>query len=222
MSHRPNKHARPVPRFYDGRDVFVVGGGRSVTPELLQALRGRAVIAVNSSYTGVAPHCPVVFHDRRWLGWHLEAMRSWPGPLFTSSPNVHPSFMGRVHFVNKVRPEDNGGSFMHEKPDSVAARDSGGIAVNIAFHAGARRIVLAGFDMGFDREGEAHWYPEHPIPARMTNYQNRFLPQYGQIAGWLRARGVPLLTLTETRIAAAHVPRTTIEELDAPCLAPTA
>lgn len=222
MSTRRNKHARPVPPFYQGRDVFVLGGGRSVREEHRAALRGRAVIAVNSSYTGVPGNTPVVFHDRRWLGWHAEQMRRWGGPIFTSSPNVQPSFMGRVHFLNKIRPEENGGEFMTDRPDSVAARDSGGIGVNLAFHAGARRIVLLGFDMGFETEGEAHWYPEHPIPARLGNYVNRFLPQYPLIARWLRARGVPLLTITETAIPAEHVPRTTFEKLDAACLAPTA
>lgn len=217
MAHRLNPHARPVPRFYDGRDVFVVGGGRSVTPDLLARLRGRAVVAVNSAYLGVAPGTPVVFHDRRWLGWHLEAMRSWTGTLYTSSPNVMASMAGRVHYLTKVRPENNGQSFMHADPDKVAARDSGGIAVNVAYHAGARRVVLAGFDMGFEVEGEAHWYPEHPVPARMTNYRNRFLPQYPQIARWLADRGVPLLTLTDTAIPADDVPRTTLEELDDTC-----
>ena len=42
--------------------------------------------------------------------------------------------------------------------------NSGAGAINLAYHFGARRILLVGMDMKPGPNGEKHWHPDHPKP----------------------------------------------------------
>ena len=80
----------PVPREWPGETVFIVGGGPSVLGVDLEALRGRRVIAINSSVYAVPWADILYFGDWRW--WHepenKAAVASFPGRVVTTSRMV--------------------------------------------------------------------------------------------------------------------------------------
>jgi hypothetical protein len=50
-------------------------------------------------------------------------------------------------------------------PQALATGQNGGYqAINFAVLAGARRIVLLGYDGRFGADGRGHWFGEHPQP----------------------------------------------------------
>jgi len=62
----PSSEFWTVPRLWPGETVFIIGGGPSVRGQNIEALRGRRVIAINSSYL-VAPWADyLIFADERW------------------------------------------------------------------------------------------------------------------------------------------------------------
>lgn len=72
--------------------------------------------------------------------------------------------------------------------------NSGFQAVNLAVMTGARRVVLLGFDMGFD--GAKHWHSDHE-GAGLSNPDQRFLAQSARIldraAADIAARGIEVV-----------------------------
>ena len=74
--------------------------------------------------------------------------------------------------------------------------NSGYQAVHIAAQAGARRILLCGFDMSADRG--AHWHGEHQHPLRETGPATfqRWIDYFPTLVNALAARGVKVLNCT--------------------------
>jgi len=51
-------------------------------------------------------------------------------------------------------------------------------AINLAYHKGAKRVILLGYDMHFSN-GQAHWFGDHPNNQR-SNYE-MFKPHFETI-----------------------------------------
>lgn len=132
----------PEPLWRD-ETVFVIGGGPSLLHYAVAPLRGRNVIAVNNAYL-IAPWAQYLFfHDSRWLDWHSEDVQSnFKGKIVT------PCTKKMIATVHKVR-RDRRVAINCTDPAHLGGIDSGTMAVNLAFHFGAKTIALVGFDMGF-------------------------------------------------------------------------
>ena len=77
------------------------------------------------------------------------------------------------------------------RPTGVRTGGSDGYqAINFAFHFGAKRIVLLGYDMKFGADGQAHWRLEE----RST--EKGFRPAFVGLATALRKANVEVINAT--------------------------
>ncbi len=130
-----------APPIWRGRTVFVIGGGPSLLKYDVNRLEGRNCIAVNNAFS-IAPWSRyLVYHDRRWLDWHQEEVDKFAGIVITT--NTKPP-------GNYVRPmkKDRSMAINCTDPTCLGGIDSGTMALNLAYHFGAKTIALVGFDMG--------------------------------------------------------------------------
>lgn len=75
---------------------------------------------------------------------------------------------------------------LSEWPNGVGTgQNSGFQAINIAYLAGAHRVLLLGFDMQ-SRDGKAHWFGDHPI-ATQESWFSAFLQNFARLARFLPA-----------------------------------
>jgi len=58
--------------------------------------------------------------------------------------------------------------------------NSGYQAINLAYHLGARSIILLGFDM-HNHGGKTHWFGEHPKEFKADTRYERFLNEFRTI-----------------------------------------
>ncbi len=144
----------------DGRTIFVIGGGPSVSDTDLSPIAesGCDVIGVNSSYKlgSFINYC--WFGDYEW--WLNETnLKEYSG--FIAHCNERSDlFVGNRSFA-RSRSKPSG---IETNPMQVAWNaSSGGSAVNFAYHLGARKIVLVGYDMQTVC-GRKNWHDEHPVP----------------------------------------------------------
>ena len=72
--------------------------------------------------------------------------------------------------------------------------NSGYQAIHLAYHLGARRILLLGYDYG-GRTG-SHWFGQHPTPLRSGHDYNKWLLEIRILAQDLAAAGVEVINLT--------------------------
>lgn len=150
---------------WKGETVFMVGGGPSLRGVSLDCLRGRRVVAINSSYLKVPFADLLFFGDARWFLEHREGLdiAAFKGRIASCSSSVsHP----RVLNLNRVVPPPG----YAEARDAVASqRTSLQGAMNLVGHLGARKIVLVGIDMGRAPDGVSHHHAPHPWPPRPGN-----------------------------------------------------
>jgi hypothetical protein len=208
-------HPQPIAEDWPGETVFVVAGGPSIKAHLvdgsLDCLKGRNVVAVNSSMTTVARFAQVgFFADERWLKEYREGLRGVAGRLVTISNAAvtlhqvwrqrigeqrHPNFTPPpLTFVRKVK-ADVGISTNRIEVAMKWTSIQG--ALNVAAHMGAARIVLVGADMGRGASGECHHHAPYPWPVKAGCW-DLHIADLEKAARVAAMRGIEIVTTSPT------------------------
>ncbi|AXQ69198.1 alpha-2;3-sialyltransferase [Caulobacter phage CcrBL9] len=185
---------------------MLIGGGPTVRDVDLSKIEGRArVITLNNSWE-LAPFNDIhFFADTRWWRWHGQKFPAdYPARIVTVSKGDLGPGGERVF---RMRKEHAGG--LCTDPQGVYGRDSGMMAMNLAFNLGVSRIVLIGYDMRFTA-GEGHWHEDHPIEAKESYYTDEFAPEYPPVVAQIEAAGVEVLRITPS--ALDFIPQVTLED----------
>lgn len=152
-----------------GETCFIVGGGVSVATQPIERLRGRKVIALNSSYLTVPFADILLFADSRWWRVHMEQHRpdldAFAGRIAGCSQHVDDP---RVWRLRRTRPP----GLAVERDAVVMQWTVMAAAINLAVHLGVARIVTLGLD-GKETEGRSHHHEPHPWPQRPGCWANQ-------------------------------------------------
>jgi hypothetical protein len=190
-----------VPRLWPDSTIVCVASGPSLTVEDVEFVRGKArVIAVNTSYR-MAPWADVLYAcDARWWKWH-KGVPEFEGLKFTLTS---PVWQG-VRLL-----KNTGAAGLEVKPHAIRnGRNSGYQAINVAFHLGAKRILLLGYDMQRGPGGKSHWHGEHPMVQRSPF--SSFVQMFDTIVDPLKKHGVEVINCSR-ETALKCFPRMTITE----------
>lgn len=206
-----------VPRSWPGETVAVVATGPSLTQDQLLLLRRRVPVIVISENYLLAPWAD--FHyicDKKVYDWHREckspaqhmvgrerAMALWHGfhgvRMVLESAGSCSEHEPSLKVLRNDSRQPNGTSEplgLCEKPDGVrTGRNSGYQAVNLAYHTGAARILLLGFDMRVVN-GRSHWFGEHPDKQPNSSSYLDFIKNFDSLAAALKAKGVSVINCT--------------------------
>jgi len=174
LNQKEDGYSEVIP-LWKGETVVLIGGGPSLTQHQIDVVRAFDVctIAINDAYS-LAPWADVCyFADAKWWGWHKdkEDFKNFVGQkcsIQTSKENIKDSC---VHFIKNAHEPYHGFGLSLEPDRIVTGRNSGYQALNIAVLAGAKKIVLLGFDGASDVNGRSHWFGEHPSPVNPSAYE---------------------------------------------------
>lgn len=200
-----------APVMWQNETVFLVGGGPSLSRLDLSPLDARAphqrVITINNAFRLIARPDVIFYADTRWWGWHgKDVAEDFPGRIISTCSASIRFLDPRVLRMGRDYRYDLRSRMAEEivpltdEPTLLSGPDSGSMAMNLAYHFGASRIVLLGFDMGFSG-GESHWHPDHQIPSVEANYTDLFFPHYPGLVTALQKRGVEVIRCTPSRLA---------------------
>jgi hypothetical protein len=196
-----------VPREWTGETCFILAGGPSLRGFDAETIRGRGrVIVINNSYL-LAPWADVLYYCDRswWLAHRTEALATFRGRYRVSLGTSEDGTM---------RLRNSGVSGLELRPDHLKHGSNGGYqAIGLAFHFGAARIVLLGYDMHVDGE-RTHWHDGHPnwTPERQQKALAGYLPHFATLVGPLKRAGVEILNATPGS-ALTRFPMATLEEI---------
>ena len=161
-----------VAREWIGATAVLIGGGPSLTREQVAQVelvreqrRALRVIAVNDAYR-LAPFADICyFADSEWWGWHkdrpdFQAFAGQKCSISDSGGNIKDP---AVHILRNANGRGHSFGLSLDPKQIVTGSNSGYQALNIAVLAGAKTIILIGFDA---REPTAtsktHWFGDHP------------------------------------------------------------
>ena len=184
--------------------MVIVASGPSLTQEDVNHARGKAkVIAINNCYI-LAPWAHMLYAcDYRW--W-----RHYRPEFYGLKVCPH---LGAAKEFGLIYIEGKAKSGLSLTKDCIHyGGNSGFQALNIAVLAGAKRIILLGFDMQPDGSGRMHWHPDHTrIGNPQRNSFNRWLRAFHEAAPQLTQAGVEVLNCTR-QTALDVFPRVSLED----------
>lgn len=93
--------------------------------------------------------------------------------------------------------------------------NSGAQAINLATLAGARRLILIGFDMCKGevdgKPDQVHWHGDHPRPLNNAPSFERFIEGMGKMAADLHADGIEVVNCS-AKSALPYWPKRSLED----------
>ena len=189
-----------VPREWAGETAVIFAAGPSITQKDVDKCRHLRTIAVNVSYQ-LAPWADVIYGcDQRFWTWHPEALKC----------KGHKVCLTPIEHEGLLRLENTGTDGLEREPTGLKTGRNGGYqAINLAYHFGARKILLLGFDMRV-ADGKTHWHDEHPIKTSPTVFQNSMLPHFDSLFQELCSEGVAVFNCTPNSALTAF-PKSTLE-----------
>ena len=177
-----------IPKIWMNDTVYILGGGPSLNDTNLDLIHDRHVIGVNNAYLHGSWVDICWFGDCRWYQWHKEGLRDYPGLVVTCCTTLAGSTK-RVKVVTRGDPRG-----IDRRPDRVSwNRNSGASAINFAYHLGAKRIVLLGYDMRRVND-RTNWHEDHPCPQK--NPYPMFLKVFPEIKRDADKLGLEILNAT--------------------------
>lgn len=178
-----------IPRLCTTGTVVCLATGPSLTREDAEYCRGKAtVVALNDAYT-LAPWADVLYSsDARWYPFH----------------NWVPSFAGLKIALDIVHDgvltiKHSGSEGIDWEADRVrGARNTGGAAINLAVHLGAKRIILLGYDMDVRPGVPRHFFGDHPPRLDNTFKPDVFRELIATMVKPLHDRGIEVINCSRS------------------------
>ena len=216
-----------VPKIWDGGDVFILGGGSSLTKqfeipdEVVQSVRKKeSPLSVYSSYLKALHNKHIIvinvlfllgdwvdmlfFGDSKFYLAYKEKIADFPGLKVSCHSNFTSGFQKeKIKYLMK---DNNHFQGISSDPSKVSwNKNSGAAAISVAANAGAKRIILLGFDMCLDEEGNQHCHIEYKnndrFPKRSKKHKKlpfeRHLKGFEEIRKDAKKRNIEILNASE-------------------------
>jgi len=175
-----------VPHEWPGETVFIIAGGPSVLGQPLHLLRGRRVIAINSSIFTVPWADVLYFGDWRWWAEkeNQAAVAEFPGRVVTTSRMVADR---KVHVCRKTKPP----GLATERNSLMQRWTSLTAATNLAAHlvGPGGTIVWLGADGQKAADSRTHHHKPHRW-AHTPGCYDKHLGDLKTIVPSLKAMGI--------------------------------
>ena len=169
---------------------------RRVDMAALKRRKGWQLLTVNNSWK-LAPWADVMFAgDLQWWDRYGHEVKGFAGERWTRDEAA--ALRHRLRLV-RLR---HGTGLCREQGHIHSGGNSGYQAINLAWHFGAKQIVLLGFDM--HRHGGGHWHVEHEgMLSAPEGHISQWRRNFEALAFDLRAAGVEVVNATKGTALAA-------------------
>ena len=209
-----------VPRMWEDDDVWIIGGGSSIIKQFgipdkvfqsvwkktsppsayspyMEFLHGKHVIGTNCAFMIGDWIDIALYGDKNFFTRYSEPLAQFPGLKITIYPHKFKEDWIKYLAMDKDHPRG-----ITTDPSKISwNKNIGGSAINLAYHLGASRVFLLGFDMNLDSAGKQHWhnvYDRGPIiePSRIKKLPfNRHLRCFPDIAADAKKLGLEIINL---------------------------
>lgn len=199
-----------VARKYPGQTIVCLATGPSLTAADVALVQGRArVVAVNDAYR-LAPFADaLIAADASW--WHRhEGVPSFHGEKWSLEHQTWDRYRDRWPDIQRLK--NTGTEGIESSPTGLRnGRNSGYLALGLAVHYGAARILLLGYDMGHGKGQPAHFFGSHAGAMNQRSPYPIFLSAFASAVKPLADLGIEVLNCS--RVSAMDCfPRARLED----------
>jgi hypothetical protein len=192
-----------VPREWIGETVAILASGPSMNRETAEAVRGKCrVIAVNNQgidtldsetkqmVPAFAPWADVLFAaDAKWWHTYQDRALKFAGLKVCVRPNLPWKEIYSLQQSKQI-------TFDPNPKCLVGGGNSGYMALHLAVHFGAKRVLLCGYDMRDGLGKKRHWFGNHPSKLNARGAYATWKTAFGRLAPVLQKMGVEVLNCT--------------------------
>ncbi len=192
-----------VPPMWEEGDVWIIGGGPSIAKQFAvpdkvvrSVVQGSALLSTYSSYMSLLHDKHVIginvayqigdwidmvfFGDGGFFLKYQEEIASFSGLKVSCSPKTNG--VGWIKYVARDKKQPRG---ISNNPKMVSWNgNSGAAAISIAANAGARRIILLGFDMKLGEHNNQHFHDVYGRGAITEERRRRKMPFHKHLRGF--------------------------------------
>jgi len=192
-----------VPRIWEGGDVWIIGGGPSIPKQFgipdkiihsvirgtsspsvyspyMASLHNKHVIGVNVAYLIGDWIDMVFFGDGGFFLQHQERLAKFHGLKVSCSPKTND--LSWVKYLSRDKGRSLG---ISSNPKMVSWNgNSGAAAISVAVHAGAKRVILLGFDMKVSDTHNQHWHDLYGRGTIDDERRRRKMPFHRHLRGF--------------------------------------
>ena len=210
-----------VPLMWEGGDVWVLGGGPSLTKQFdipdeviqkvlskealpsayspyLAPIHDKHAIGINAAFLIGDWIDMMFFGDKGWWLVNRERLAEFPGLKVSCHPkfNSNEFITERIKYLPRDKEHSKG---ISSHPGKVSWNlNSGAAAISVAANAGAKRIILLGFDMKLGEDNKQHWHALYGSAGRKVINPRRLpfhrhLRSFPEIAKDAKDRGIEIL-----------------------------
>jgi len=211
-----------APILWDNGECFIIGGGPSMPRQFgipekvidlvqsgasrpsiyspyLEPIHDRHVIGVNNAYQIGTWLDVLFFGDCAWYLPHRNRLSAWPKIKVTCCPRWKGKNKKESEGIHYIAKDSNRREGLTSDPTKVSWNsNSGAASINLAYHFGARRIILLGFDMNVS-DTATHWHTGHGNkPAVIKKSFDRHMGKFPKVAEDAKALGIEILNASPT------------------------
>lgn len=139
---------------------------------------------INTSFK-LAPWADYLYacDEAWWTKYHGEALKEFSGEFWTQDERARR--LERMHHVHGERRS----GLCRQKGKIHFGGNSGYQAINLAYHFGATRMILLGYDMQ-RTGGRSHWHGDHPSGLSRHSPLEDWVVQFRSLAADLKHDGI--------------------------------
>lgn len=167
----------------------------------LSPIHGKHVIGVNAAFLLGSWIDVMIYGDGGFYFKNKDVIANFHNVKVSCNPNARAGRPG-VHSVKYVPRDGNHLYGITTKANMVSwNKHTGGAAINLAYHFGAKKIYLLGFDMRTSPNGQQHWHGHYPSAQKpRTDKQlpfKRHLESFGPISNDAKVLGIEILNVSK-------------------------
>lgn len=225
-----------VPKIWDGEDVWILGGGPSITKQFeipdnivqdvvagrsspsvyspfMECIHDKHVIGINVSYLIGNWIDMMFFGDIGFLLAQMQNLSKFPGLKVSCHPQT-----AQYNWIKFLPHDKQHRVGISSNPKAVCWNaNSGAASISVAANAGAKRIFLLGFDMKLNETQNQHWhdlYKRHGIKRNkpFTYPFKKHLQGFAQILKDAQVRGISIINVNPDS-AIPEFPKVTLKEV---------
>ena len=184
--------------------VVCLATGPSLTQADVDACRniGR-VVAVNDAHR-LAPWADALYSSDRYWWTHHKGVPRFMGQRcgIEHTPGRADK---RLMKLGVMVFRNTGHEGVETAPDGLrtCANNSGGAALNLAVHLGAKRVILLGYDMGYGASEKRHFFGDHPVGLSNQHNFPAWRRAFDTMVEPLKALGIEVLNCSRVTALSA-------------------